>query len=205
MTPRASARGLCEEHLHLGVPALDAVFEIDGEDADVDRFDDVLVEILQALELVDLGFEPAVELRVLDGRCRYIPRATRALPCLQTRGSRPALVRPRPITATVRVSPPEPVLVGDPAGKIVVQVQPGGRFSRCSPAKAQHLLRVLKKTRAWAPPAASKVEEAKVHRHIEQRLLNTSPSPCEAASGKARTRGHAGRFGFGREKDGPRG
>ena len=32
--------------LHLRVPALDAVVEIDGEDADVDGFDDVLVELL---------------------------------------------------------------------------------------------------------------------------------------------------------------
>ena len=53
--------------LHLRVPALDAVFEVDGEDADVDGFDDVLVELLEALELGDLLLEAAVELGVLDG------------------------------------------------------------------------------------------------------------------------------------------
>ncbi len=44
-----------------------AVFEVDGEDADVDGFDDVLVEVFEAFELVDLGLEGAVELGVLDG------------------------------------------------------------------------------------------------------------------------------------------
>ncbi len=52
--------------LHLGVPALDAVVEVDGEDSDVDGFDDVLVELLEAFELGDLLLEAAVELRVLD-------------------------------------------------------------------------------------------------------------------------------------------
>ena len=53
--------------LHLRVPALDAVVEVDGEDADVDGFDDVLVELLQALELADLLFEARVEAGVLQG------------------------------------------------------------------------------------------------------------------------------------------
>ena len=43
-----------EHDLHLRVPALDAVFEVDGEDADVDGLDDVLVEVVQALVLEDL-------------------------------------------------------------------------------------------------------------------------------------------------------
>ena len=51
--------------LHLRVPALNAVFEIEGEDADVDGFDDVLVELLEALELADLFFEARVEAGVL--------------------------------------------------------------------------------------------------------------------------------------------
>ena len=41
-------------------------FEIDGEDADVDGLDDVLVEFLQPLELADLFFEPRVEAGVLE-------------------------------------------------------------------------------------------------------------------------------------------
>ncbi len=52
---------------HLRVPALDAVVEIDGEDADVDGFDDVLVEFLEPLELADLFFEARVEAGVLQG------------------------------------------------------------------------------------------------------------------------------------------
>ena len=52
---------------HLRVPALDAVVEVDGEDADVDGLDDVLVELLEAFELGDLLFEAAVELGVLNG------------------------------------------------------------------------------------------------------------------------------------------
>ena len=53
--------------LHLRVPALDTVVEVDGEDTDVDRFDDVFVELLQALELGNLLLEALVKLRVLDG------------------------------------------------------------------------------------------------------------------------------------------
>jgi hypothetical protein len=52
---------------HLRVPALDAVFEIDGEDADIDGFDDVFVELLEAFELADLLFEARVEAGGLEG------------------------------------------------------------------------------------------------------------------------------------------
>src|SRR5208283_4709041 len=52
--------------LHLRVPALDAVFEVDGEDAHVDGFNDVLVELLEALELDDLFLEARVEAGVLQ-------------------------------------------------------------------------------------------------------------------------------------------
>ena len=52
---------------HLRVPAFDAVVEIEGEDADVDGLDDVLVEFLEALELGDLFFEAGVEAGVLQG------------------------------------------------------------------------------------------------------------------------------------------
>ncbi len=53
--------------LHLRVPAFDAVVEVDGEDADVDGFDDVLVELLEALELADFLFQAGVEAGVLEG------------------------------------------------------------------------------------------------------------------------------------------
>ena len=52
--------------LHLRVPAFDAVVEIDGEDADVDGFDDVLVELLEPLKLDDLFLEARVEAGVLQ-------------------------------------------------------------------------------------------------------------------------------------------
>ena len=48
------------------VPALDAVFQIKGEDADVDGFDDVFVEFLQPFELADLFFEPRIEAGILQ-------------------------------------------------------------------------------------------------------------------------------------------
>ncbi len=53
--------------LHLRVPAFDAVVEIEGQDADVDGFDDVFVELLETLELADFFFEPRVEAGVLEG------------------------------------------------------------------------------------------------------------------------------------------
>ena len=51
---------------HLRVPGFDAVLEINGHHADVDRFDDVLVEVLEPLVLADLLFERSVEAGVLD-------------------------------------------------------------------------------------------------------------------------------------------
>jgi len=51
----------------LRVPALDAVFEIDGEDADVDGLDDVFVELFEAFELADLRLETGVEAGALEG------------------------------------------------------------------------------------------------------------------------------------------
>ena len=53
--------------LHLRVPAFDAVVEIEGQDADVDGFDDVLVELLEPLELADFFFQAGVEAGVLEG------------------------------------------------------------------------------------------------------------------------------------------
>ena len=55
-----------EENFHLLIPALDAIFEINGEDADVDGLQDVLIEFLEPLELGNLSLQPTVELRILD-------------------------------------------------------------------------------------------------------------------------------------------
>ena len=54
-------------HFHLGIPALDAVFHIEGHDADIDGLDDVLVEIFQPLVLGDLLLQRSVQTSVLDG------------------------------------------------------------------------------------------------------------------------------------------
>ena len=85
---RASARGCGVHDLHLGVPALDAVVEVDGEDADVDGFDDVLVELLEPLELGDLLLRGGGRAGRSGWRCRCSRRAIRAAPCLRWRGSR---------------------------------------------------------------------------------------------------------------------
>src|SRR5450631_1118652 len=53
--------------LHLRVPAFDTVFEVEGENADVDGLDDVFVELLETFELANLFFEPCVEAGVLQG------------------------------------------------------------------------------------------------------------------------------------------
>ena len=77
-----------EHDFHLRIPALDALFGIEGEDADVDGFDDVLVEFLEALVLVDLFFEAGVEGARSAGRCRCSRPAIRAAPYPRWRGSR---------------------------------------------------------------------------------------------------------------------
>src|ERR1700733_14632146 len=53
--------------LHLGIPTLDAIVEIYSEDPDVDRLDNILVELLKALELGNLLLQPSVKLCVLNG------------------------------------------------------------------------------------------------------------------------------------------
>ena len=73
---------------HLRVPALDAVVQIEGQNAHVDGFDDVLVELLQPLELADLFFEARVEAGVLQARCRCSWPAIPAVPRLRWRGNR---------------------------------------------------------------------------------------------------------------------
>ncbi len=60
----AAAHGV--HRFHLRVPALDAVVEIESEDADVDGFDDVFVEFLQPFELGDLFFQARIEAGILQ-------------------------------------------------------------------------------------------------------------------------------------------
>ena len=55
-----------KENLHTAVPTFDVIIEVDCKDADVDRFDDVLVELFQALELPDLPLQSAIKLGVLN-------------------------------------------------------------------------------------------------------------------------------------------
>ena len=61
---RAAERDLprdARELLDLRVPALHAVVEVGRQNADIDRFDDVLAEFLQPLVLLDLALQRAVE------------------------------------------------------------------------------------------------------------------------------------------------
>ena len=46
---------------------LDAVFKVDGEDADVDGFNDVFVKFFEAFEFRDLLFETGIEAGGLEG------------------------------------------------------------------------------------------------------------------------------------------
>lgn len=56
-----------KQPLHLRVPGLDAAIQVDGQDADAQRIDDVLVELLEALDLRRLLLQRMVQARVLDG------------------------------------------------------------------------------------------------------------------------------------------
>src|SRR5262249_44734891 len=54
-------------NLHLRIPPFDLILQIDGEHADVDGFDDVFVEVFQALVLGNLLLERRVKPRILNG------------------------------------------------------------------------------------------------------------------------------------------
>ena len=55
----------------LRVPALDTIIQIRRQNADVDRFDDVLAELLQPLVLFHLALQRTVQPRVLDRDATY--------------------------------------------------------------------------------------------------------------------------------------
>ena len=56
-----------QEVLELRVPGLDAIFEIDCDDPDLQRFDDILAEIFQAFDLHGFLLERVIEASVFDG------------------------------------------------------------------------------------------------------------------------------------------
>ena len=56
-----------EQIFELRIPGFDAIFQIDREYAYVQRFDDVLTEILQPLDLHGLLLERLIEPRILNG------------------------------------------------------------------------------------------------------------------------------------------
>src|SRR5580698_3380770 len=127
--------------LHLGVPALDAVVQIDGEDADVDRLNDIFVELFQALELRDLLFEALVELRILDSDADVTGERFEQLHVF----ARQEVAIVGAAQADDGNSPgASSIAIGDAAGKVVVQVKPSGtaalRFG-----ETKNVLWILKK------------------------------------------------------------
>src|ERR1700747_1162251 len=54
-----------EQPFKLRIPGFDSVFEINREHSDVERLDDILAEILEALDLHGLLFERLIKARIL--------------------------------------------------------------------------------------------------------------------------------------------
>ena len=54
-------------HFHLGIPGFDAISEIHRENAHVDGFHDVFVEVFEALVLRDLLLKRCVKAAILNG------------------------------------------------------------------------------------------------------------------------------------------
>ena len=158
LAQRVDAR-LRVHDLHLRVPALDPVVEVDGEDADVDRLDDVLVELLQALELGDLLLEPPVELRVLDGDADVAGQRFEQLHVFA--GEEVAVVGAAQANHGDRARAAA-LAIGDAAGKVVVQVEPA-----CAAAlrlgQAQDLLGIFEEDMVVSARPVE-VEEAHIER-----------------------------------------
>jgi hypothetical protein len=127
--------------LHLGVPALDTVFEIDGKDADVNRLDDVLVELLEPLEFADLLFEPLIELGVLNGDSDVAGERFQQFHILA--GEKIAVVGAAQ-SDDGDSTRPRAFAVGDSARKVVVQIQIA-RAAALRVGKAKNLLRSFEK------------------------------------------------------------
>src|ERR1700740_3210514 len=56
-----------EQTFKLRIPGFYSVFEINREHSDVERLDDILAEILEALDLHGLLFERLIKARILNG------------------------------------------------------------------------------------------------------------------------------------------
>src|ERR1700722_3461883 len=56
-----------QQPFELRIPGFDAVLKVDGNDADVQGFDDIFAEILEAFDLHGLLFERMVEPGIFDG------------------------------------------------------------------------------------------------------------------------------------------
>src|ERR1700733_6286814 len=125
--------------LHLGVPALDTIVEVDREDADVNRFDDILVKLLEAFKLGNLLLQPPVELCVLNGDTDVA--------CQRFQQFHVLAREEVPVVSAAQANDCDGAsastfAVCDAAGKIVVQIKSAGaaalRFRQ-----TQHVLRVL--------------------------------------------------------------
>ena len=158
LTQNLGAR-LLVHALHLRVPALDAVVEVDGEDADVDRFDDVLVELLEAFELRDLLLQPAVELRVLNGDADVAGQRLQQLHVFA--GEEVAVIGAAQANDGDGARAAA-LAIGDAAGKVVVQVEPSGAVA-LRLGQTKDLLRIFEEdVVVRARPV--EVEEANIER-----------------------------------------
>ena len=112
--------------LHLRIPAFDSVVETGRENADIDRFDDVLAEFLQPLILVHFLFERAVEIGVFGGDPDVIRERLQQFDVV----ARKKLARLRAAHAEERDGP-----AAHRAGQIVVEIEIGdGLANRGGPA-----------------------------------------------------------------------
>src|SRR5258708_7221771 len=145
--------------LHLGVPALDSIVEVDREDPDVDRFDDIFVELLQAFELRNLLLQSPIELRVLDGDADVSGQRFQQLHVFT--GEKVAVVGSAEANDGDG-SCAAAFAIGDAAGKIVVQVEPSGAVA-LGLRQTQDVLRILQEDVVVCTRPVE-VEEANIHR-----------------------------------------
>ena len=131
--------------------------EVDGEDADVDGFDDVFVELLEALELGDLGLEALVELGVLDGDADV---AGERFEQLHVFGREEVAIMGAAEADDGDGAGAAAFAVGDAAGEIVVEVEAGGG-TLLLVGEAKDLLRVFEED-VVVGVGAVEVEEADV-------------------------------------------
>ena len=120
-------------HFHLRVPALDAVLHVERHDAYVDGFDDILVEILEALVLSNFLLQRGIELCVLDRNAKVSTERLQEFDVfageeVPLRGFSQAQNGNRFLLHATR--------------NVVVEIQPSDGFPRAR-SFARHLMRVL--------------------------------------------------------------